>query len=763
MSQSVEERFAKLKAKDEQTKEINSDFVSKTVKSSLFFDENSEIDYLASQRFPNDPLASYKYIFIDDELYYENPKGEYNKGGKNYSKEFKSPTDAGIFGLNIANNYVYPNLVPAGTFAADMYGGLKGAKLGFEQGLKLVASPLLPQTKNPLVAGLTVLGTTAVGGFGGNYLIGGGARGVRELGIQSFYNLPPEEIEAAHKDLLISSGFSAIPFGAGPTRQILNKFRGKEDSLNYLLSLRESQQGLINEARELGFEITPAEASVMGSQARSIQRFINRNMNSEKAFNFYNDRNARIRETIVNFAEGLGNIKSTDDIGRVIQEISQKAINKAHATRKARAKVIYDSLENAEERIQFDADSIVKMIDGKLANKSLDPDLAKGLEDYKSLMFDADGKLITDLMDMHQRRSGSIGNLIQNADPYSKKVLNDIKIEMTKNMDEASNGVYARARKVYDPNQPDILSYERGIISTMAKLVKDEQSARALKVLFNPRASENALRTAKEQLKGVDPQAFQEIKKEYFLQTLDDYTKGTLDEGLPRLQQFFQTGNAQKMVNALLEPEEVVNLNRMMGLIGRAYSITKSGTDTQPLLALEKKLMGETGDFTSGAIKTIFSTMRLLPRIVTGQVGDDILSNIAIKQAEAYYKAIGDVLFDPQASKSIDEAYNFLRSTGYLGGQATTRAIGEGVEVVTEPSERPYSGEAGMQDTERDNLSSQLNDALQNMQQSNIPLVPPVTSVTPEAMLSETTLPNPDDREIAQRMMGARGIGSLMS
>ena len=114
----------------------------------------------------------------------------------------------------------------------------------------------------------------------------------------------------------------------------------------------------------------------------------------------------------------MGNIKSTDDVGSVIQKLSKDALDKAHAVRKARAKVIYDSLENAPERIQFDADSIVKMIDDKLANRSLDPDLAKGLEEYKSLMFDADGNLITDLMDMHQRRTGSIGNLIQNADPY---------------------------------------------------------------------------------------------------------------------------------------------------------------------------------------------------------------------------------------------------------------------------------------------------------------------------------------------------------
>jgi len=63
---------------------------------------------------------------------------------------------------------------------------------------------------------------------------------------------------------------------------------------------------------------------------------------------------------------------------------------------------------------------------------------------------------------------------------------------------------------------------------------------------------------------------------------------------------------------------------------------------------------------------------------------------------------------------------------------------------------------------EKENIASQLDTMLASVTPSNIPIVPPATAVTPDAMLSETVLPNPDDREIAKRrMMGGSGIGSL--
>ena len=58
-------------------------------------------------------------------------------------------------------------------------------------------------------------------------------------------------------------------------------------------------------------------------------------------------------------------------------------------------------------------------------------------------------------------------------------------------------------------------------------------------------------------------------------------------------------------------------------------------------------------------------------------------------------------------------------------------------------------------------LGEQLDTMLASLEPADIPLVPPVTAVTPESILNETILPNPKDREIAERRMANVGIGTL--
>ncbi len=727
--------------------DLETEYVTKKTRANMFFDDDAKIDYLASLRFPDDPLASYRYQFKDGELVYRNDDGT-------LEKEFVSPTDVGVFG-----EYVQPNLVPATTFMADVVGGIEGAKRGFQRGLtQAVTSP----AKHPLAQLGIVLGNTAMGGFAGNVVVGGVARGGRELMIDQFYNMPPEELVAAGKDLLISSGFSAIPFGVGKTRQVFNKFVGRKDALQKIMNLRLNQADTIAEAKKLGIDLTPAEADVLATKAQNIQYFLTRQPESDKIYNFYNSRASQVREAIEVFASEIGSGKG-GDIGRRVQEASKKAIDELAKRRKVRAGKIYDTIKNSDEPFQINTNEIIEKINAKLADPKLDPNEVEAITKFKDLLFDANGEVITDLMAIHGRRAGSINDLITNTGGYAQKVIINLKDDMTALMDEATP-LYNLARRVYDPSRGPLQLVEKSAIGRMSKLIRDEQSAKALQTFFNPNVSAQSLRNSKRILQAVDPVVFQDVKKEFLLQQLDKVTKeALLEKGLPQFKNYFLQGNTKKMMEEILEPEEFDNFYKLVDIMNKSFSVAKSGSPTKPLMIMEKELVDEAQGIGSKSLGLLLSAIRLLGRLVTGTFGDDVMKRIAMTQADTYYRALTDALFDPDAVNTINKAYDYFAPLEFGIKQTVTRGGAEAVEGVTEPQEQPYEGQAFEREVERrDNLSSQLDSALQSFQPSNIPLVPPATAVRPQDMLSETILPNPKDRELAERLaMGSSGIGSL--
>jgi len=726
---------------------LETDYVTKKTRANMFFDDDAKIDYLASLRFPDDPLASYRYQFKDGELVYRNDDGT-------LEKEFVSPTDVGVF-----EEYVQPNLVPATTFMADVYGGIEGAKRGFQRGLKQVAvSPV----RHPLAQLGIVLGNTAVGGFAGNLVIGGLARGSRELMIDQFYNMPPEELVAAGKDLLISSGFSAIPFGVGKTRQVFNKFIGRNDDLQRIINLRLNKADTIAEAKKLGIDLTPAEADVLATKAQNIQYFLSRQPESDKIYNFYNNRASQVREAIEVFASEIGSGKG-GDIGRRVQEASKKAIDELAKRRKVRAGKLYDTIKNSDEPFQINTNEIVEKINAKLADPKLDPNEVEAISKFKDLLFDANGEIITDLMAIHNRRAGSINDLITNTGGYAQKVIINLKDDMTALMDEATP-LYNLARRVYDPSRGPLQLVEKSAIGRMSKLIRDEQSAKALQSFFNPNVSAQSLRNSKRILQAVDPVVFQDVKKEFVLQQLDRFSKEfLLEEGLPQFKNYFLQGNTKKMMEEVLDPTELDNFYKLIEIMNKSFSVAKSGSPTQPLTAMEKELTDQALGLGAKSLGVVLGAIRLPGRLATGVFGNDVLKRVAMTQADTYFRAITDALFDPKASETISKAYDYFAPLEYGVKQTMTRGGAEAVEGVTEPQEQPYEGQAFEREVEkRDNLSSQLDSALQGFQPSNIPLVPPATAVRPQDMLSETILPNPKDRELAERLaMRSSGIGSL--
>ena len=74
-----------IRKRGDTLKRAQDNYTLRKAKSNLFFDDNARIDFLASERFPNDPYGSEKYVNIDGDLYYENEFGEKLYGGKKYS------------------------------------------------------------------------------------------------------------------------------------------------------------------------------------------------------------------------------------------------------------------------------------------------------------------------------------------------------------------------------------------------------------------------------------------------------------------------------------------------------------------------------------------------------------------------------------------------------------------------------------------------------------------------------------------------------
>ena len=667
---------------------LETDYVTKKTRANMFFDDDAKIDYLASLRFPDDPLASYRYQFKDGELVYRNDDGT-------LEKEFVSPTDVGVF-----EEYVQPNLVPATTFMADVYGGIEGAKRGFQRGLKQVAvSPV----RHPLAQLGIVLGNTAVGGFAGNLVIGGLARGSRELMIDQFYNMPPEELVAAGKDLLISSGFSAIPFGVGKTRQVFNKFIGRNDDLQRIINLRLNKADTIAEAKKLGIDLTPAEADVLATKAQNIQYFLSRQPESDKIYNFYNNRASQVREAIEVFASEIGSGKG-GDIGRRVQEASKKAIDELAKRRKVRAGKLYDTIKNSDEPFQINTNEIVEKINAKLADPKLDPNEVEAISKFKDLLFDANGEIITDLMAIHNRRAGSINDLITNTGGYAQKVIINLKDDMTALMDEATP-LYNLARRVYDPSRGPLQLVEKSAIGRMSKLIRDEQSAKALQSFFNPNVSAQSLRNSKRILQAVDPVVFQDVKKEFVLQQLDRFSKEfLLEEGLPQFKNYFLQGNTKKMMEEVLDPTELDNFYKLIEVMNKSFSVAKSGSPTQPLTAMEKELTDQALGLGAKSLGVVLGAIRLPGRLATGVFGNDVLKRVAMTQADTYFRAITDALFDPKASETISKAYDYFAPLEYGVKQTMTRGGAEAVEGVTEPQEQPYEGQAFEREVEkRDN------------------------------------------------------------
>jgi hypothetical protein len=776
------EKLAEINAAEQERN--RSDVVERKAVSNLFFDDNSALEYLAEQRFPGDPTAVFRYSYEDGELVYEDEDG-------NKVPEFEGLEDATAF-----EEYFMPNIIPATTIAADIGGGMYGAGKGFEKGLEFLQKSKI---KNPVAASAILLGSAALGGFTGNLAVGGVQRTGREALLDYFYNTPPEELAAARNDLLVSSAFSAIPFGAGPAKQLINKFRGKEDSLQYLISLRKDVQGTIDEAAKMGIDLTPAEAADFATRAVDLQYFLSRQPQLTAVRDFYQSRARRVAGAIETFANKIGSMQPGryGSVNDQAAAAAKAAIKEIRQRRKDRAKRLYDSLEG---QVEVDITPLLSRLDDLIADNTQSKTLREDLKRFKDSLIDdveveravldkttgmprldnegnplmervVEQQPVTDLMALHRRRASDIEVIVKdNLNNPNGGPIVGLREDLTSLLDAADiSGTYNLARRVYDPTKSSAQLIEQSAIGRLTDLVTDKQTARAVKEIFNPDVSIQSMRNSKRVLKTVDPEGWKEVKK-YFIQgKLDELTRQTNELGLPAFSDYFSRPNNQKMMQELLEPEEYQNFAKLIDLMDRALkTVPRGGSATQPLLAAEKALGEEVGTSGSAAARLLLGTIRLPGRLASGQVFDETLNAIKMKQMETYYEALASVLFDPNAAKTIDDAYKYFDKIDFGIKQGGVQGAREGVDAASDYIDKDGAYDPSEEDIER--MRREL-DALGSSQkpmskEADVPIFNPLPSMgggmSSMGIPGATVLPSEQDRELAERLRQAKsGIGGL--
>jgi hypothetical protein len=776
------EKLAEINAAEQERN--RSDVVERKAVSNLFFDDNSALEYLAEQRFPGDPTAVFRYSYEDGELVYEDEDG-------NKVPEFEGLEDATAF-----EEYFIPNIIPATTIAADIGGGMYGAGKGFEKGLEFLKKSKI---KHPIAASTILLGSAALGGFTGNLAVGGVQRTGREALLDSFYNTPPEELAAARDDLLVSSAFSAIPFGAGPAKQLINKFRGKEDSLQYLISLRKDVQGTIDEAAKMGIDLTPAEAADFATRAVDLQYFLSRQPQLTAVRDFYQSRARRVAGAVETFANKIGSMQPGryGSVNDQVKAAAKAALKEMNQRRKDRSKRLYDSLEG---QVEVDIAPLVLRLDDIIGDLKQSKTLREEAQRFRDALFDpvdveravldkttglprldskgnalmervTEQQPVTDLMALHRRRTNDLEAIVKDnlGNPNSGTIIG-LREDLTSLLDAADiSGTYNLARRVYDPTKASLQLTEQSAIGRLARMVTDKQTANAVKEVFNPDVSIQSMRNAKRVLKTVDPEGWKEVKKYVIQGKLDQLTRQTNELGLPAFSDYFSRPNNQKMMQELLEPDEYQNFAKLIDLMDRALkTVPRGGSATQPLLAAEKALGEEVGTSGSAAARLLLGTIRLPGRLASGQVFDETLNAIKMKQMETYYEALASVLFDPNAAKTIDDAYKYFDKIDFGIKQGGVQGVREGVDATSDYIDKDGAYDPSEEDIER--MRREM-DALGSSQkpmskEADVPIFNPLPSMgggmSSMGIPGATVLPSEQDRELAERLRQAKsGIGGL--
>jgi|9_EtaG_2_1085328.scaffolds.fasta_scaffold01183_7 hypothetical protein len=256
-------------------------------------------------------------------------------------------------------------------------------------------------------------------------------------------------------------------------------------------------------------------------------------------------------------------------------------------------------------------------------------------------------------------------------------------------------------------------------------------------------------------------------------ETFQEFMQNFTDEIESRALEIQVMGNSRTAMRQAIADKAMDKTMRAI----QSYDLTAQNLINRMLRKDFAKLQSEQADAMGQKIAEILTETeydRLVDNLKRGFTFGESFARVNPFKLANFFGALSGLAESPyvigDVSAQVTEALNLDYET--FGEEAKNKAIDffksedkkslETSSIDNAKRSMPDSVADKVLPKEKENIASQLDTMLASVTPSDIPLVPPATAVTPESMISETVLPNPKDREIAERMLASRsGIGGL--
>ena len=785
---------------DDINRDLERSGVINALLSGLSNDEAYKLAWLAKKRFPEmeDPASLYfidedgEFSYIDPETF--KPKKEFRDGAFNDM----------LFGA--------AELVgPTAQFLAETIPGTVALTAGTFR------------TGSPLAGGVAAGTATAIGG--------GTAYALRQ-GISEAFDGPPLNVAKAKNDLTSSSLFGSIPFGAGVSQSAGDIFKavtgkfpdgdGRRILQDIIAEGGSDAESKIKYAKDkYDVILTKAEAEGIVGNAALLQKYLQMQGGSQKIWDFYHDRALQVEEQAnVFFDEILGG-KYLDDARRAklsgvqtldpemdLAEAADRVLRRLAKERQERANPMYAAAYDLD--VDVDISGVANAVKAKLDN----PNISKTTKTAYKAIYDSlldktkpildEGKIVgyelrSDTKLIHDALREGFGDVIDTLSlPKRARLKREISIlrqDLSKQLKDA-NPLFKEATEVYDMTTGHLQILERTIINDLAKAVEKggEQAARLTQRLFNGNITPQKVTELKKLITDEDPQVWQNILG-HWLRTQFDEAIAATDNVLGVPNRFLSRigmrgrvftgrgaqatrGKKARVFEAALDKDEFDNFKDLVELMqATSYVATKSGSPTQPFLAMQRAMEAVAGGRQSYAVSLMRSMIELPSRLVARGFDDAAKATLAL-QKENFEDRIIQALIDPKMAEQLKKEIEAVKPIVYFGVQAAATGSSALLENLASESDKYNErnkelirSETGLQIQERardaykvmeerdrareEREKSRLESSINSIQMTPIDFE---SSPQINPALSPTLLPNPQDREIAMRRQGIGGL-----